>query len=174
MMRKRITAFLLFLVLATAFLMPFAAAPAEGKTVRVGWHEAPYFITIKNGQYTRKTGYSYEFQRKVAAYTGWKYEYVEGTWPELLQMLKDGKIDLLSDVSYMEERAGDMLYASLPMGTEAYYIFISPDNKEISAEDYTTLNGKKVGATKSTIQCDMFVKWAEARGILFVNEPPAE
>ena len=165
MMRKRITAFLLFLVLATAFLMPFAAAPAEGKTVRVGWHEAPYFITIKNGQYTRKTGYSYEFQRKVAAYTGWKYEYVEGTWPELLQMLKDGKIDLLSDVSYMEERAGDMLYASLPMGTEAYYIFISPDNKEISAEDYTTLNGKKVGATKSTIQCDMFVKWAEARGI---------
>ena len=46
-----------------------------------------------------------------------------GSWTELLQKLKNGEIDLLSDVSFMEDRAQDMLYASLPMGTEAYYIF---------------------------------------------------
>ena len=46
-----------------------------------------------------------------------------GNWTELLQKLKNGEIDLLSDVSFMEDRAQDMLYASLPMGTEAYYIF---------------------------------------------------
>ena len=112
----------------------------EQKTVRVGWHEAPYFIT---DQFGRKTGYSYEYQMKVAAYTGWTYEYVEGTWSELLQKLKDGEIDLMSDVSYMEERAPDMLFASLPMGTEAYYVFTAPDNTDISSEDFSSLNGKK-------------------------------
>ena len=53
---------------------------------------------------------------KIAAYTGWRYEYVEASWPELLQMLIRGEIDLMSDVSYTEERSEQMLFASLPMG----------------------------------------------------------
>ncbi|MCR4599077.1 MAG: transporter substrate-binding domain-containing protein [Acetatifactor sp.] len=52
-------------------------------------------------------------------HTGWEYEYVEGMWSDLLEMLEKGEIDLLSDVSYTEERANYMLYASLPMGTES-------------------------------------------------------
>ena len=136
----RLTTLLLILILILTSV-PVIVAASEGKTVRVGWHEAPYFIT---DQFGRKSGYSYEYQMKVAAYTGWKYEYVEGTWSELLQKLKDGEIDLMSDVSYMEERVPDMLYASLPMGTEAFYVFISPDNTEISSENFSSLDGKKV------------------------------
>ena len=153
---------LCLLLLFTAIPLPAAAQETAHKTVRVGWHEEPYFIT---DSYGRRSGYSYEYQCKLAAYTGWTYEYVEGTWPELLQMLKEGKIDLLSDVSYMPERAGSMLYASLPMGTEAYYIFVAPDNTQIKAEDFTTLDGKRVGVSKDTFQNDLFRKWAEARGI---------
>ncbi|MBQ7673511.1 MAG: transporter substrate-binding domain-containing protein [Alphaproteobacteria bacterium] len=41
---------------------------------------------------------------------GWTYEYVEGNWSNLFQMLIDGKIDLLSDVSYTEERSKQMLF----------------------------------------------------------------
>ena len=37
---------------------------------------------------------SYEYQQAVAAHTGWKYEYVEGSWAELMSMLKNGQIDL--------------------------------------------------------------------------------
>ena len=157
---KKLSGFFCFLILA-AFLLPISVQ-AEQKIVRVGWHEAPYFIT---DQFGRRTGYSYEFQRKLAAYTGWTYEYVEGSWSELLQMLKDGEIDLLSDVSYLEERTKDILYASLPMGTESYYVFISPNNTEISADDYTTLNGKKIGAAKGSIQYEYFVRWAENHDI---------
>ena len=157
---KKLTGFFCFLILA-AFLLPISVQ-AKQKTVRVGWYEAPYFIT---DQFGRRTGYSYEFQRKLVAYTGWTYEYVEGSWSELLQMLKDGEIDLLSDVSYLEERTKDILYASLPMGTESYYVFISPNNTEISADDYTTLNGKKIGAAKGSIQYEYFVRWAENHDI---------
>ena len=157
----RSAALLLALVLAAA--LPIAGLAEDGrKTVRVGWHEPPYFM---KDQFGRWSGYSYEYQRKVAAYTGWKYEYVEGSWSELLQKLKDGEIDLLSDVSYMEERADQMLYTSIPMGTEAYYIFAAPDNPEITADDLNSLNGKRIGVAKSTIQSDIFVKWAAAHGI---------
>ncbi len=139
----------------------FASDTGE-KTVRVGWHEPPYFIKDENG---RQSGYSYEYQRKVAAYTGWKYEYVEGSWSDLLQKLKDGEIDVMSNVSYSEERANDILFSSLPMGTEAYYIFVSPDNTEITADNISSLNGKKIGVTKGSIQKDFFNDWAEIHGI---------
>ena len=147
----------------TALLFPTTAyVQNTGKTIRVGWHEAPYFIRDKYG---RRSGYSYDYQCKVAAYTGWTYEYVEGTWSELLQMLKEGKIDLMSDVSFMQERTKDMLYASLPMGTEAYYVFVAPDNKEITSKDITSLNGKRVGVTKNSFQGFLFRRWMKMHGI---------
>ncbi len=116
-------------------------------------------------QYGRRNGYSYDYQCKVAAYTGWTYEYVEGTWSDLLLMLKNGEIDLMSNVSFTEDRVGSFLYSSLPMGTESYYVFVAPDNKDITANDFTSLNGKRVGVTKGSIQKDLFLKWEELYGI---------
>ena len=102
---------------------------------------------------------------KISAYTGWDYEYVEGTWSELMQKLKSGDIDLLSDVSYSEERTKDMLFSSIPMGTEVYYLFVSPDEKEITSENISSLNGKRIGITQGSIQKDFFIDWTEKRGI---------
>ena len=155
--------FVLSLVMAMSFMFPLAAhAQESGKTVRVGWYESP-FNTMD--QFGRRSGYAYDYQQKIAAYTGWKYEYVEGSWPELLQMLIDGEIDLMSDVSYTDERAQNMLFSSLPMGAEEYYIFISPDNEEINRDDLSTFNGKKAGANKGSVQVGFFREWAEANGV---------
>lgn len=156
------TAFLIFLV-AAAFLVPSAALAQENsKTVRVGWYESSFNSTDKAG---RRSGYAYEYQLKIAAYTGWKYDYVTGSWSDLLQMLIDGKIDIMSDVSYTEERSTSMLFPDYPMGSEEYCIFISPNNKQITSEDYTTLNGKRVGMNKGSLQADLFTTWAEKHGI---------
>ena len=160
---RRLAALCLCLVMAVAFLLPaFAAAETQAKVVRVGWYDTPFNYKDSFG---RRTGYAYEYQRKIAAYTGWKYEYVEGNWSELLQMLIDGRIDLMSDVSYTPERAEKFLYASIPMGTELYYLYVSPGNTEISVYDYATLNGKRVGVTGSSVQRGLFEQWAEARGL---------
>ena len=160
---RRLAVLFLCAVLAAVFLAP-AAVMAEGgeQVVRVGWYETPF---NHKDSFGRRTGYAYEYQRKIAAYTGWKYEYVEGNWPELLQMLGDGRIDLMSDVSYVEERAEHMYYSDLPMGTEIYYLYVTPENREISMDDYRTLNGKKIGVTRSTIQKNILVQWMENHGI---------
>ena len=116
----RLAALMLCAVLAAALLAPFAAcAQEEQKAVRVGWYETPYNQT---DPFERRSGYAYEYQQKIAAYTGWTYEYVKGSWPELLQMLIDGEIDLMSDISYTVGRAKSLLYSMLPMGAEEYYV----------------------------------------------------
>ena len=58
---------------------------AASKVVRVGWYEDAYNITGKNGE---RSGYAYEYEQSVAAYTGWTYEYVKAGWSDLLQMMK--------------------------------------------------------------------------------------
>ena len=153
----------LCLLLLAALLCPFAACAQEGaKVVRVGWYESSFNTRDAAG---RRSGYAYEYQMKIAAYTGWTFEYVEGSWPELLQMLEDGEIDLMSDVSYTPEREERMLYSNLPMGTEEYYLFIAPDNREISPSDYATLNGKRIGVNKDSIQAIFFAEWAQRNGV---------
>lgn len=150
-------------MLCLALLHPVGAiAQDAGKVVRVGWYESPFNSTDSLG---RRSGYAYEYQQKISAFTGWTYEYVEGSWPELLQMLIDGKIDLLSDVSYTEERSEQMLFSALPMGSEEYYIFTAPGNTQITAGDYSTFNGKKVGVNQGSVQVGFFREWAEANGV---------
>ena len=104
----------LFLVAA---LLPQTAAAKEPGTpdVRVGWYEDAYNITGEHGE---RSGYGYEYQQSVAAYTGWTYEYVSSGWAELLELMKNGEIDLMGGVSYTDERAKTMLYSELPMGEE--------------------------------------------------------
>ena len=143
-------------------LLPFPAHAGDDRPVRAGWHEAPYFM---KDQYGRRSGYSYEYQQKLAAYTGWKYEYVKGGWSELLEMLRKGEIDILANVSYTEERARDFLYASLPMGAEVYYVFVSPRNTDITSENYASLNGKTVGVARDSIQSSLFRQWAKTHGV---------
>lgn len=118
---KRLTAGMLFLAVTLFCLLP-GAAPAlkQEKTVRVGWYESSFNQT---DQFGRRSGYGYEYQQRVSIYTGWKYEYVDGSWPELLEKLIAGEIDLLTDVSHTEERAEKILYSSEVMGSEVYHIY---------------------------------------------------
>lgn len=160
--RKTSLLLILLLILTSVTALPVRAEKTERKVVRVGWYKSPFNTMDRFG---RRSGYAYEYQRKIAAYTGWDYEYVEGSWSDLLQMLSEGKIDLMSDVSFTEERAEKMYFTDLPMGTEEYYLFVSRDNREIRADNYFALNGKKIGVTKGSIQIKLLKDWIKLHGL---------
>ena len=161
---RRITAILLCLASVAVLTMPLTvhASQKTSKVVRVGWYESPVSMKDENG---RRSGYDYVYEQKLAAYTGWTYEYVEGSWPDLLQMLKNGEIDMMGDISYTEERAEFLLYPSLPMGTEDYYIFVTPTNTELTHGSYTAFSGKKIGVNKDSVQETFFIEWMEKNQI---------
>ena len=163
--QNRMIIFILLFAVLINMLIPSAAYAEEAtkNVVRVGWYESSFCYY---DQFGRRCGIDYEYQQKISAYTGWTYEYVEGSWPELLKKLENGEIDLLSDVSYKPEREEYILYPDLPMGTESYYIYVSQDNHEITGDDPSTMNGKKIGVSKGSVQEGYLKDWAEKYGII--------
>ena len=158
----------LLLCLAVLFpLVPVRAAAAQDgetgeKTVRAGWYEDAYNITGANGE---RSGYGYEYEQAVAAYTGWKYEYVKSGWVDLLEMMRNGEIDIMAGISYTDERAESMLFSELPMGEERYYLYANLRDTDISASDLTTLNGKRVCVMPTSVQAAQFYEWEKAHGL---------
>ena len=160
--QRHICILLCLILYITVLPLPVSAEEAKSKTVRVGWYEGTYNTTGPDGQ---RRGYSYEYQQAVAAHTGWKYEYVEGSWAELMSMLKNGEIDLMGDMSYAEERSASMLFSELPMGEDKYYLYINPSDTDISVSDLTTLNGKRIGVVPDTLSASRFCEWEKSHGV---------
>ena len=102
---KRNPAWLLCFVLVWAAWCPLSAAAAESKqkTVRVGYYVNECFQEGASDEDV-KSGYGYEYLRKVACYTGWKYEYVYGKWIDLYEQFLAGDIDIMAGVSKLDER----------------------------------------------------------------------
>jgi ABC-type amino acid transport substrate-binding protein len=127
---------------ALAVLSAVAPAPAFAadsdqpvKTVRVGWLvNSEGFQNGTPGE--RLSGWGYEYLQTLSYYTpGWRYEYVSGTFTELMDMLEAGEIDLMPNISYSEERAQKLLFSSNPEGTERYYIYAKPDRDDLAKGD---------------------------------------
>ena len=160
----------LLLCFCALLLAPFGVHADEAKAVRVGWYEDAYNITGQQGQ---RSGYGYEYQQAVAAYTGWSYEYVRAGWSDLLQMVQTGTIDIMSGVSYTPERAQTMLFSELPMGTEKYYLYVDLQHTDILASDLQTLNGRRICLLEGSIQATEFYKWEREHNLqtqhVFVN-----
>ena len=91
-----------------------------------------------------KTGYAYEYYRKLSEYTGWRYEYVYGGFGDLYQMLLDGEIDLLAGLAWKEDRAALIGYPKDVMGNESYYL-VKHDKDTFITADPATINGCKIG-----------------------------
>ena len=68
-------------VFAVWFFRPYSLSAAETDTVRVGYYENEVFEEGA-AEGAVKTGYAYEYYRKLSEYTGWKYEYVYGSYSE--------------------------------------------------------------------------------------------
>lgn len=112
-----------------------------------------------------KTGYGYDYLQQVAYYAGWEYEYVNGSFSDLMQMLKDGEIDIMGNISYTEERAKEIDYGSEEQGKEYYYLFVREDRPDIVATDPSSFNGIRVGINKGSVQVELFEDWCEENGV---------
>ena len=145
-------------------------AKSQSEVVKAAWYEDSYHITNKNGS---RSGYGYEYEQAVSAYTGWDYDYVTGNWEELLEKLQNGEIDLMSSLSYTDERAETMLFSDLPMGEEKYYLYADLANSDISASDISSLNGQSIAMLENSVQATQFYDWEEKYNVktkhVFVN-----
>ena len=139
------------------------AMEEENKTVRVGYF--PYANFQEGGYGEHKQGAGYEYLQKISYITGWKYEYVYGSFKECLDMLADGKIDILGSVSYTPERAESIDFSTYAEGTEKYWIYTREDHTDLTDGDLKQMNGCRIGVADGSYQKDLLEKWLDSNQI---------
>ena len=138
--------------------MKAAAETVPAKVVRVGSFEDTFNYVNEKG--IRK-GYGYELLQTLSGYTGWQLEYVTCDWSDCFEKLKNGEIDIMGDISYTEDRTEEMLFSDEPMGEEKDYLYADLSREDITASDFKTLNGKKIGVLMGTEPEVMLTEWEE-------------
>ena len=154
-------------VLSAVMPAPAFAADSDQqvKTVRVGW-----LVNNKGFQEgipgERLSGWGYEYLQTLSYYTkGWRYEYVSGTFSELMDMLEAGEIDLMPNISYSAEREQKLLFSSNPEGTERYYIYARPDRDDLAKGDPQALQGLTIGCNSGVMQTIVGQQWLADEGV---------
>ena len=160
---KSICAMLCLLLLLSVVLPVKAAAEtAPAKLIRVGSFEDTFNYCNEKGA---RKGYGYELLETLSGYTGWQFEYVTCDWSDCFEKLENGEIDIMGGISYTEDRAEEMLFSDEPMGEEKYYLYADLSRADISASDFKTLDGKKIGGVMGTEPEVMLTEWEEKYGI---------
>ena len=119
---KRYGAALTAIALLLSFSVPIAyAEPRKKRTIRVAYPIQQGLTEIdENGRYA---GYTYDYLREIAQYTGWEYEFVQlpGDINEslllMMDMLEAGDIDLMGGMLYSKELAELYKFSSYSYGT---------------------------------------------------------
>ena len=152
----------LLLLLSAVLPVKAAAETAPAKVVRVGSFEDTFNYVNEKGA---RKGYGYELLETLSGYTGWQFEYVTCDWSDCFEKLKNGEIDIMGGISYTEDRTEEMLFSDEPMGVEKYYLYADLSRADISASDFKTLNGKKIGVLMGTEPEVMLTEWEEKYGL---------
>ena len=139
------------------------ATPSESRTVRVGYFSSPNFQ--EGGADEHKRGAGYEYLQKIASLTGWSYEYVYASFGECLEMLENGEIDLMGDVSYTLDRSRRMRFSAYPQGSEEFSLFTNRKHEALAQGGYSALEGCRIGVNSGTYSETLLGQWLETKRI---------
>ena len=156
----------------TLFILLTTIAPAAGeqtherRTVRVG-------VLAQDGLCQKDangnlSGYTIDLWQLANRYMDVKVEYVGygKNWNELLQMLQNGELDILTNAQKSPER--EQIFAfTKPTGVTSGLLNVRADNTKFIAGDYATYNGMRIGTFRKDRTYDLFQKWAQAKGFTY-------
>jgi len=132
------------------------------KTVKVGYYENEIFQEgAKSGAV--RSGYAYEYYRKLSEYSNWKFEYVYGDFAEIYQQFIAGQVDLIAGISYTKDRTEQMYFPESPMGSTSYYMLRRSSGNDTNYLP-SEVNNKKIGCINSAI-VDITKNWMEENNV---------
>ncbi|MDO5134541.1 MAG: transporter substrate-binding domain-containing protein [Eubacteriales bacterium] len=157
----------LFLCLLCPLAPQAAEASDEKITLRVGFFEFDgYHHQDEEGN---RSGYGYDFLQMIAPYGNFEYEYVgyDKSWAEMQQMLINGEIDLVTSAHKTPDRERLFDFSRKSIGSSYTILTTRPENTEYSTEDYSTLEGIRVGLLEGNSRNDSFASYAETHGFTY-------
>ena len=108
-------------------------------------------------------------------YGGWTYEYLgyESSYADSLEMLRSGKVDVVTSVSKTPEREREFLFSEQPIGDNSTIFTVKAGNQDIVAGDYATYDGITVGMLEGNSKNENFERFARNHGFSFQAAYPA-
>lgn len=158
-------AFLVSILLIALFPAVKASATANnGQIVKIGYYyDSDYYYKDDHGNYC---GYDVEYLYEISKYTNWQYQYVDfGSFEDAYSALENGEVDLLPSLFYTKDRANTLLLSSYDMGAVYITIIVPPTNDTIAYNDYSALEGKKVGILSDSFDGEKYREWAGEQGL---------
>lgn len=154
---KKIMGFLLFF-LVTGVSFAQVKTFAHRKTIRVGYFYDDGFHAGQSN-IRIKSGYGYDYYQAISDYVPWDYEYVYGSWNDIYEKLIAGQVDIVADVTITESRKNKMLFSSLPMGEEHYFVFVPHTSTQVVVGKPETLEGKKICVGENSLEITIFEQY---------------
>ena len=164
---KKINSIILFIILL-AFIVSHpmeSFATGQTKKIRVGWFDAP--ALHGEDEFGNKIGYDYDYLEAIRQYTNWEYEYVEGSFSECYEWLKNGEIDLMGVVNKNPDREKIFDYSDTPQGTEYCNLLVLENNNKFSYHNYEEFEGMKIGIEEGTHQLSLLESFAKENNFTF-------
>lgn len=148
----------MFLIFASFLYsnIPANAESSSKQTIRIpcGINNLLYYD--KEGNIA---GYCKPYLDGLAKINNWEYEYIKADWAKAVQMLEDGRIDLLLPVTILPGREKTMDFSSMIGGYMAPGIF-ALKNSKYNYEDYKSFNGTRIAVTQSSSNASILENFA--------------
>lgn len=137
------------------------------KTIRAGFFEMSGYHAIDEDGI--RSGYGYEFLTKVSKYSNlvFSYEGYDKSWADMLKMLDNGEIDILTYASKNRDKQKKYGFTKKSIGTNYSILSVKEGNTDIEAGNYNTYNGIQVGLVKGNSRNDGFDNFAREHNFVY-------
>jgi len=147
--------------------LPAAAAGGERRTVRVALTDTD---PDPDGSENRTGTFIRDYMYAVAEYADWNCDFVTVAWADALEMMKDGRLDVMLDVTRTAEREKWLNFSSESMGTEMCYLF-GRAGTALQYEDFASFEGMTVGYEDGSLMIEELRAYSETAGFTYRARP---
>lgn len=167
---KRFKKLVLFIAIIGVIFSSFSLAKAKEKVIKVGF-PIQEGLTEKD-EHGNYSGYTYDYLREIAQYTGWTFEFVEVEGDinqqliTLLDMLEKGEIDILGAMSYSEQNKQKYDFPSENYGNAYSVIAVDRNRSAIDEYNISDYKGVRIALQKQAMnRNELFFQYASLNDI---------
>jgi signal transduction histidine kinase/CheY-like chemotaxis protein len=131
----------------------------EGAEIKIAVEYDNYPAAFYNEREKAWQGCSLDVLEKISNLTGLRFTQVHQDallWTDMLQMLEDGEIALISELIMTEERESRFIWPNSPYMTDTYALISGSDMPDLTVNEVLHVN---VGLSRDTAYTDLFHQW---------------
>ena len=158
---KRKTVKIALLITFICGLFSVSVNAENHEKIKVGYMPYRSFIEKRDDKYR---GFGVDYLDEIARYQEIEYDYVKGSWDDLLVKLENNEIDLLCTAEKSEDRLHRFLFSDKEIGYVSSVLYTRSNEDDIYYEDYDSFNDLKVGIVKGSMQNQAYLAYQEEHG----------